>query len=80
MPHATELELTDRINAADAELSADGFPVNLTAEQTAAALGAQHPRTVARMIERGELSAFKLGNRWRIRRRELARYIVVQER
>jgi excisionase family DNA binding protein len=46
-------------------LNPNSLPGALSPEQVADLLGI-HYRTVLRMIERGELAAFKVGQQWRI--------------
>ena len=43
----------------------NSLPGTLSPEQVADLLGVHH-RTVLRMIHRGELAAFKVGQQWRI--------------
>lgn len=71
--------LTARAREIESELSAAGVPPVLTAEQAAEALGLEHPRTIARMVCRGELSGFCVGRRHRIRRGALALFIAKRE-
>jgi excisionase family DNA binding protein len=46
-------------------LNPNSLPGTLSPEQVADLLGVHH-RTVLRMIHRGELAAFKVGQQWRI--------------
>lgn len=80
MPTMIENELKERAKAIEAELKAAGVAPVLTSDQTAEALGLEHPRTVARMIARGELVGFSIGNRHRIRRAALAQFIAEREK
>ncbi|MCZ7604847.1 MAG: helix-turn-helix domain-containing protein [Planctomycetota bacterium] len=64
----------------EAELAAAGVPAVATPAEATKALGLDNPKTINRMAARGDLVAFRIGNRLRIRRAELARYIVVNEK
>jgi excisionase family DNA binding protein len=77
---ALQTNLNERAREIEAELKAAGVAAVLTADQAAEALGLEHPRTVARMIARGELVAFSIGNRHRIRRAALAQFIAAREK
>jgi excisionase family DNA binding protein len=48
----------------------------LTPEQVADLLGVHH-RTVLRMIHRGELAAFKVGQQWRVTSETLRKLMAV---
>jgi excisionase family DNA binding protein len=52
----------------------DGEPKVYTIEEAAAILKV-HPRTINRLLERGELRGFRVGRVWRISREALDAYI-----
>ena len=79
MPTLTDKGLLDRIREAEAELKADGVPAVSDAETLRTVLGFKNVRSIHRAIERDELTAAKIGNRWRVRRREVARFLVTRE-
>lgn len=51
----------------------------LDTKQAAEALGVT-PRTVIRLVEKGELVGFKVGDLWKFRRKEIENYIERQTR
>lgn len=51
------------------------LPLVLTAKQAAAVLQLQ-PRTVANMLDRGDLHGVKIGKEWRVSRAELMRFVL----
>ena len=61
------------------------LPLVLTSKQAAAVLQLK-PRTVANMLDRGDLRGVKIGKEWRVSRAELMRFVLgeadssVQER
>ncbi len=61
------------------ELARAGVAAVMDAAAVQHVLGLKCSRTVLRLIERGELVAFQVGSRWRIRRSELSRYIARKE-
>lgn len=68
-----------RQEAVDAELAAAGVPHVATPKEAMKALGMDNHKIINRMVQRGDLIGFRVGNRLRIRRGELARYIVTSE-
>lgn len=78
---ATLLDTTlqSRIRDIDSELKAAGIaPIN-DAEDMREVLGFANVRSVHRAIARGDIAGFKIGNRWRVRRREIASFIARRE-
>ena len=63
----------------ESELAHAGVATVLDAGAVQQVLGLKCSRTVLRLIERGELVAFRVGPLWRIRRGELSRYIARKE-
>lgn len=51
------------------------LPLVLTAKQAAAVLQLK-PRTVAHMLDRGDLQGIKVGKEWRISRAEVMRFVL----
>ena len=51
------------------------LPLVLTSKQAAAVLQLK-PRTVANMLDRGDLRGVKIGKEWRISRAELMRFVL----
>jgi excisionase family DNA binding protein len=51
------------------------LPLVLTSKQAAAVLQLK-PRTVASMLDRGDLHGIKIGKEWRISRAELMRFVL----
>ncbi|MCC6151592.1 MAG: helix-turn-helix domain-containing protein [Planctomycetes bacterium] len=68
-----------RRDEVESELADAGVATVLDAAAVQQLLGLKCSRTVLRMIERGELVAFRIGPLWRIRRREVSRYIARKE-
>lgn len=63
----------------DAQLKADGVPSISDADGLRELLGFENVRSAHRAIERGDLAAFKVGNRWRVRRAAVAEFIARRE-
>jgi excisionase family DNA binding protein len=51
------------------------LPLVLTSKQAAAVLQLK-PRTVANMLDRGDLQGVKIGKEWRVSRAELMRFVL----
>lgn len=68
-----------RRDEVETELATAGVATVLDAVAVQQLLGLKCSRTVLRMIERGELVAFRIGPLWRIRRGEVSRYIARKE-
>lgn len=71
--------LKARQDEVEAELAAAGVPPVATPREAMKALAMENHKIINRMVIRGDLVGFRVGNRLRIRRGELARYIVNSE-
>ena len=71
--------LFTRRSEVERELAGAGIPAICSAENAMTALGLECERSIHRLIARREIHGFKVGNRWRVRRSELARLIARRE-
>lgn len=79
MTPANQSALSVRAREIDDELKANGVPAINDAEGLRELLGFDNSRSIHRAIARGDLTAFKIGNRWRVRRASVAAFIARRE-
>lgn len=68
--------LNDPVKKQEADLKQDGYPETLKAAEVERVLGC-HRQTVYTLVREGKLSAFRLNNALRVRRRDLAHFLHV---
>jgi len=68
--------VSDAVSKQDRELAEAGYPEALRTSQVCRALGV-HQQTVLKLVREGTLSAFRLNAQIRVRRHDLAHFLVV---